>query len=673
MRRFTTILRLLTIVLTATLFFQRANAYESDTHFDMMYHLSRSVGINDGLSKFFALANQHIDEGIISSPMLLTVQRQLFHFPGAIEKIEIEGHGAISLPSRIFKSKLALAERNAAIGNYLLYLGLVKGDLTLVGLGMHIKMDTYGHAGHSNLLGHMEAGHNPDRAFLETKKYEDMIRAITQSLIAVRQLLPEEAKDESSALKYLNKFAKTSHLQRDLVLQDLQDPTIVSGILIKDSELQSVYREDMFKKYEYKKLALEKVYEKFIRTGEINKEITFEELFPEDLIRDPRLSAKDVIKYVIVSTSDAEFLKSEGGKDIFNLKKLFGYNNEDLFHRKFKVEIDRAEFRLRELFHQIDQLGSLALANNVDLTKWELLIEEFHQQNRDLKSQGQSLKYSDPILYLAERFNLSAAQIRSIYYANQRVESEKSELLKGIGPSSNFEQGSEDFIVARAHEIAESRNAEEIAIKLTKDLIPNERTEYIKQNFEGETDNRSFEKEYKASAHRLLRIKNWGVNFRRGEGGLNFVGKFKQAFIGFKNFITRTATVEKIEVWKKLAQDSAAKYMQIDAKVASLDLAEEIGFSKFVKRDAFYKLVAYVGPAIAPWIFGKLSGYRYLQGLIKKANLHAKDHEVEDMKAAADAGKYKSDLLGSKKSKIAAEFMNSNNRSAIFECKILFN
>ncbi len=677
MRRLLTILSLVAMVLTLVLLTPSAKAYESDTHFDMMYHLSRAAGLSDGMAKFFALGNQHIDEGIISSPMLLTVQRQLFHFPGDLEKIEIEGHGAISLPSRIFKSKLALAERNSAIGNYLIYLGMTKGDLTLVALGMHIKMDTYGHAGHSNLLGHMEAGHNPDRAFLERKKYEDMIRSIMQSLVSVKQLLPKESKDEESALKYLNKFAKESHLGRDLTVNDMQNATTISGMVFKDMTLQSVYREDMFRKYEYKKLALEKIYKKFVNSGEINSEVSFGELFPEDLIRDPRLSTKDVVKYVITSTTDAEFLKAEGGKEIFNLQKLFKYNDVNIFNRKFSLEVGRSEFRLRELFHEIAELEKVTEKYGVDLNNWEKQIADFHEQNSELKAKNEKLKFTDPVEFISAKYSLSVTEVRSIFYRNQRVQDEKEELLKGVGPSSNFEEGSEEFIKARAPELAENRNAEEIAIKLTKDLIPSERTEYIKQNFEGETENRSFEKDYKLTAHRLLRVKNWGVNFVHGQTGPNLVGTFKSAALKFKNLILRRSTVESIQEWKKLAQEAAAKYMQMDTKEAMQDLAEVIGFGAAVKRDAFTKLVAYVGPAITPWIFGKMTGFRYIQGIIKKAKAHAKDHEVEDMELAVAEGKYKADFLSEKRSKQAFEFARGNNRTAAvgatLRCEAFFN
>ncbi len=649
-------------------------AYESDTHFDMMYHLSRSVGLNDGMSKMLALANQHIDEGLISSPMLLSVQRQLFHFPGDIEKIEIEGHGAISMPATMFKSKLALAERNSAIGNYLIYLGLKNGDLTLVGLGMHIKMDTYGHAGHSNLLGHMEAGHNPDRAFLETKKYEDMIRSLVQSLVAIKQLLPNEAIDVAAALTYLNRFAKTdTHLGRDLTTEDLKDATIVSGVLLKDMELQNIYRENMFRKYEYKRLALEKIYEKFHREGVIKNDITFDELFPEYLIHDPRLSVKEIIKYVIVTTTDADFLKSEGGKEIFDLKKLFGYQSEEIFLRKFKLEVERMDFRLRDLFFVQKKLQSMATELRIDLSNWETMVEEFNIEVRDVLARGEKPKHNDVTAFLAERFSLPTTSIRAVYYQYQRIAEEREQLLKGVGPSGNFEEGSEEFIKMRAHEVGEGRIAEEIAVRLTKDLIPTERTEYNKQNFEGESENRKFEKSYKATAYRLHRMKYWGVNFAHGAGAAGMMMKFKEAFVRFKQFITRTAKPELVERWAILAFDAAARLMNIDPDLASLDKAETVGFTKEMKKDAFYKLLRYVGPAIAPWLYGQASSFSYLKKLIAKAKLVAKDHEVEDMKDASANGKYAQDLLTAKKSQKAADFIRSINRPAVFQCKVLFS
>ncbi|OFZ28775.1 MAG: hypothetical protein A2622_06750 [Bdellovibrionales bacterium RIFCSPHIGHO2_01_FULL_40_29] len=652
-----------------------ATAYESDSHFDMMYHLSRAAGIADGTAKFLALANQHIDEKIISSPMLVSVQRQLFHFPGDIEKVNIEGHGIISLPAKMFKSKLALAERNSAIGNYMIYLGLVRGDLMLVGLGMHVKMDTYGHAGFSNIAGHVVDGHNPDRAFLEATKYEDMIRSLIQGLVAVRKLLPREAVDKESALQFLNKWAPKTHLKRELTMADMDGPqaaTLISGVVVADDNMLGIYREDIFKKFEYKKFALKQVYEKFKRSGEINSKLSFEELFPDRLLQNRRMEAKDVLKYVIISTSDAEFLKAEGGKEIFNLQKLFGYQSSDIFFRKFKVEIERAEFRLREMYH----------------LEASIIEEERAYEKKASEFQSYIESGRDKELYAGNQLQELREERQRIDIKTERLNSEKLDLLSGAESLSlNYEIGSEDYIRVRVREIAENRNAEEISIKLFKDLIPMRRTEYIKQNFEGKPDTRNFETEYKSEAHRLARIKNWGVNFLHlrsekedivqmvhvnpVESG--FVRFLTHAITKFRVMMRNSSTPAQVEEWKTLAQKSAAEYLDLDMRLAPAENAERLRLDRRNRRDAFFKLFSYVGPAMFPWLTGNISGYSYVKKIVLKAKLHAKDYEVENLDLAVAEGRYSADFLSSKKSKKAFDLIRRFEQSAVLQCTRLFN
>ncbi len=629
--------------------------YESDTHFDMMYHLSRASGLSDGTAKFLALANQHIDEVHISSPMVLAVQRQLFHFPGDIEKIDIEGHGAISLPSILFKSKLALSERNSALGNYLVYLGLSRGDLMLTGLGMHVKMDTYGHAGFANIMGHMTDGHNPDRAFLEARKYEDMVRSMVQALVAVRKLLPAEALDKKSALNFLNKLALKTHLNRLLTAADLDDPTIISGVVMADDVMLGIYREDIFRKLEYKKFALKRIYEKFKNTGEINADITFEQLFPEELLQDRRFDTKDILKQVIISNADSEFLKAKGAKEIFNLQKLFGIKSDATFFKKFQIEVERAEFRMREMFH---------LEKTLELEEKEYL----NMENKYLKLTAE-IDRTDHIIDQS-RQELREEKQR-LHIKKQRLDDERLDLLSSISfASANFPRGSEEFIHARARELAENRQAEEISIKLLKDLVPISPNEYIKQNFEGNTVTRQFEKAYKSSAHRLARLKNWGVNFVQGEGEKSKLIRLLQSAIeSFRNLIRLNTNQEKIFEWQALAERSAADYLDADAKLAPLENASVLSFDNKNKRDAFFKLAAYVGPAIFPWLTGNISSYSYLKKIIAKAKESAKDYEVEDMNQAVKDGKYKT-FLDSGKSKKALDFIF---RADALKCQKLFN
>ncbi len=594
-------------------------AYERDTHLRMMYHLARSVGINDSVAKYLAIGNQHVDEGFISSPMLLSAQRHLFHFTGDITKVEIEGHGAISVVNSVLKAKLALNERNHALGSYLIYQGLVKGDLNLLSHGFHIKMDTYGHAGFSNLLGHMDRGHNPDRAFLEPAKYEDMIRSMVQSLVALKKVLPPAALDEAHALRYLSKHSVNTHLQRTLTMNDMQEATTISSSIIADKELQGIFREDMFRKYEYKLIGLQKIYTKFKQVGIINSNVTFEMLFPENILRDTSLDATETIKGVIMTNTSSEFMKVDGDVEIFNLKKLFGYNSEEIFHRKVDVEKKR----------YIDRLKNLAF------------LEQ--QYSKDQNSFDK--------------------------HDRERLEQEREQLLKGMMASAELELFSEEFIILRAVELAEHRIADEVAIKLTKDLIPmdpRKYNEYIKQNFEGQTDNRNFEVEYKDEAYRLKFYKEWGVNWVL-ENKLNIIDNFKSVVKKFQEFMLKVTTAQEILFWDSLAQKAAVEYIKID-NAPSRAMAERIGFNNASKRESFFKLVKYVGPAIPLFI-----GYWYTKKLIRTSKAHAKDHEVEDMDKAIADRKYVKNILASKNSKKAAKNITELAAKAQVRCEILFN
>ena len=61
MRTLTVKFCLLLISLTMTVL---AQAYESDTHLRLTYHLARAVGINDEVAKFIAIGNQYIDSNV---------------------------------------------------------------------------------------------------------------------------------------------------------------------------------------------------------------------------------------------------------------------------------------------------------------------------------------------------------------------------------------------------------------------------------------------------------------------------------------------------------------------------------------------------------------------------------------------------------------------------------
>lgn len=599
------ILSILTTVLTA-------QAYESDTHLRISYVLARSVGINDSVAKYLSIGNQYVDQTAMTSAMLLSSQRQLYHFHGDAAKVNTSGHGGMGLLSHMIKSKLSLAERNHALGSIFLYHGLVQGDLQLFAAGTHTKMDTFGHAGFSNMLGHAPDGHSPDRAFLEPKKYEDMIRELLSSYVALKSVLPAEHIDEKAALEYLNKYAENTHLKRKLTAADLSNSSIISTVVLTDKELQSIYRENMYKKYEYKLLALERIYDSFKQQGKINVDVTFNELFPEEFIRNPSFDVTEVIMQTLMKNAHSEFLKTLEGKDIFDLDKLLEGQSTESFLRRYRLEVERYESRLREL----DNL--------------EVQIQKLTGLER------QSME--------------------------ERLEQEKLRLLSGLGDSANAELMSEEFIKVRAKELAELKLAGEMANNLTKDFIPRQKNEYIKHQFEGEYDNRSFEKHYKDEAYRRFIHKNFGVNWVIA-GGTVF-SKLVNAIKKFKSILTfRPIAEQKITHWKQLAE-KAANDLIADSEVSERIRAQIIGFNAKNKALWLIKHFKYVLQA-SPIVYG----YYYMRRLSSEAKKYAHDHMSEDMSKAVKDGKYKGNIID--KATAAYKNVQQLKKGAIYRCSHL--
>lgn len=570
----------------------QASAYESDSHLRFSYVLARAAGLSDSIAKYLSTGNQYVDQTALTSAMLLSSQRQLYHFHGDAAKVLTGGHGATGLLSSVLKSKLALAERNHALGSIFIYHGLVNGDLQLLSAGTHTKMDTFGHAGFSNLLGHAPDGHSPDRAFLEPKKYEDMIRELLATYVAIKEVLPKDPAyiDEAGALEYLNKYAERTHLQRKLTMADMSNAVTVSTVLLADTELQSIYREDIYKKFEYKKIALQRIYESFKAQGKINADVTFDDLFPEEFIRNPSAETTDVIIETIMKNAHSEFLKTLSGKDIFDLPKLLEGQSAESYMRRYNMEVERYEQRLREIKHMEQVENTL---------------------------EGQEKK---------------ALQ--------ERIEQEKIRLFSGLGESANVELMSEAFIKARAQELAQLKLAEEMANHLTKDFIPRRKNEYIKHQFEGEYENRAFENHYKDEAYRRFIHKNFGVNWIGDEG----TAKIKEVFAAIKNFknmlLGKTLEAPKMERWKAEAEKAAAELIR-DTEVSAREKAQIVGFTLKSKLAWIIKHGKYVLQA-APVFFG----FKFMQKLSAEAKKYAHDHMTENMRDAVRTGKYKPDVLG---------------------------
>lgn len=593
----------------------QAFAYESDSHLRISYVLARSAGLSDSVAKYLSTGNQYVDQTALTSAMLLSSQRQLYHFHGDAAKVLTGGHGGTGILSSVIKSKLALAERNHALGSIFIYHGLVNGDLQLLSAGTHTKMDTFGHAGFSNLLGHAPDGHSPDRAFLEPKKYEDMIREMMATYVALKEVLPKEPAyiDNEGALEYLNKYAERTHLQRKLTVADMSNAVTVATVLLADTELQSIYREDIYKKYEYKRIALQRIYESFKADGKINPDVAFNELFPEDFIRNPSAEATDVIIETIMKNAHSEFLKTLEGKDIFDLPKLLDGQSEESYMRRYSMEVERYEQRLREIKH-------------MEITENTL-----------------------------EGLEKKAMQ--------ERIEQEKIRLFSGLGESANVELMSEEFIKARSKELAQLKLAEEMANHLTKDFIPRRKNEYIKHQFEGEYENRAFENHYKDEAYRRFIHKNFGVNWVGDEGTAKLKRVF-EAIKNFKNMLTgKTLQQPQLERWRLEAEKAAAELIR-DTEISLREKAQIVGFTTRSKLTWFIKHAKYVLQA-APVFYG----FHFIKKLSAEAKRFAHDHMSEDMAAAVRRGKYKPNIIG--EATAAADNVNRIRAGTRFRCSYI--
>jgi hypothetical protein len=416
-----------------------------------------------------------------------------------------------------------------------------------------------------------------------------MIREMLTTYAALKEVLPAEFIDNKGAIDYLNKYAESTYLKRKLTEADMKDPVIVQTVLLADTELQSIYREDMYRKSEYKMLALNRIYESFKEQGKINAGVTFDEIFPKEIVNNPKFDTTMVIAQTLIANAHSEFLKTLSGKDIFDLPKLLDGQTEESFLRRYRMEVARYEARLREIDNLEARIPTLT---------------------------GQDRKSME-----------------------ERLQQEKMRLLMTQGASAELELMSEPYIKARAEELAQLKLAEEMANHLTKDFIPRDKNEYIKHQFEGEYENRHFENHYKDEAYRRFIHKNFGVNWVMEEGK-SMLARVSEALKKFKSAVTRKPMPAPVEAkWKTMAEKAAADLIA-DAELSTREKAQVIGFSAKNKLLWFMKHMSYVLRASLPF-----SGFFYMQKLSAEAKRHALEHATEDMGKAVREGRYKPNIL----------------------------
>jgi hypothetical protein len=691
------VLRHLAVIFCLVSLSLTATAYEQDTHLRMTYLIARSVGINDETSKFLAYGNQHIDQTAVTSAMLLPPQRALFHFTGSFHNLQSSAHGGAGIFSTLrqmfWTQKISIAERNHAVGSMLIYQGLVDGDLQKVSAGLHVKMDTYGHAGFTNAWGHMFDGHNPDRVFLETEKYQDMVRSITQSMVAVREALPESALDKAGALQFLNKYVHETAQIKKLVEADLDSAIKISSILTSSSELKKVYAENTFNNFSFKKMALKIIFDDFKLRGIFNTDITFNEIFPKDILELRKMNTADTIVAVLMQDAKSEFLENSNGKSIFNQEKLvtqilkgsslnlkeklqletdrFAQRIRDFEKRRLRLKNPKPQF-LDKISHELEaeavekEYKDLSIGLNIENINEdiEVLMNQIsvkEHQNILNKEKEITAKYETLASPLLKDLNVATIFTGSSFEAVQTIKKYMEQMNSEIAEMKRA-MFLENFIAIRSRQLAQHKFATDIANTLTKDFIPQKYTQYFKQLFEKETYTRVFEKHYKDEAWRRFLYQSFGVNWinAKDDGVLeNFTGLRVQ----FKKMMSRRNMVMIVRTNRVLLAEakSAAKVL-IPGDIPDRDQAQKISFNTLGTISYAWKMLKYVGLGFIPYF-----GEKYLQRIYEVAHREAKHHEVEDIRSKIEQGKYKKiDVLGNTQKQL-------KQMSSSVSCKYLFN
>jgi hypothetical protein len=269
----------LALVLVATLFAAGpAKAYDEDTHFYGTYAMARHAGIKHEVALKIALSAQWMDESFISDPtsmIFLPVsgikKRRLLHFPSS----RVNGTGSSGAQRQIFgmqdlgefsntiMQKMAKwagydgklddinffteTQEDHPFASQMLMEGIREGNLMKAATGLHTMEDSFAHAGTPAEQGHALFWHWPDRPYASVDKYQRMVHSVMGAMVALRTMLPEEARDCS-----LKTAGSVPNCQADSeALASSYIPLVLP-----------VYSHDMMRDPEYVKVALDEFYQR---------------------------------------------------------------------------------------------------------------------------------------------------------------------------------------------------------------------------------------------------------------------------------------------------------------------------------------------------------------------------------------------------------------------------
>lgn len=138
-----------------------APAYEEDVHFILTKFLAEKAGAQPVLSRELARFDQFTDDNPATSPWTYSSRRK-YHFPKS------------SQVSDLYKSAGCNLEK--------------------IGHALHAEADVFSHSGYSSLIGHLTAGHRPDKT---RNAHEVALNMATIKFLTLAKILkcwPEQRK-----------------------------------------------------------------------------------------------------------------------------------------------------------------------------------------------------------------------------------------------------------------------------------------------------------------------------------------------------------------------------------------------------------------------------------------------------------------------------------------------
>lgn len=265
-----------------------AAAYDIDTHFYNTYLMARMTGIRHEVALKLATYNEWIDQSWITSPMdpipgFGERKRRLYHFTQ--EKINrYRNNGSKARP--FFGQHLnyfGLSQENNELASELISFGLKTGNFALVGGGLHVLMDSWGHSQFSYMLGHAEFGHWPDRPWFYPEKHRHMTQVLFQALTTIRALLPAEALDSSLTAADGRPFAQLS-------------PNELWQIYDTDAAIQGLIHWDPFTDPRFTKPAMEYLYRIGAQRGIFQAGYPYEDLLKNEALFTPGQDVRTILK-----------------------------------------------------------------------------------------------------------------------------------------------------------------------------------------------------------------------------------------------------------------------------------------------------------------------------------------------------------------------------------------